>query len=95
MLDNSDCRFLIVSNSEDKSYVFLKSVKVGKESISITIYRSIFEELIEVGFNLVLSASAKECSSEEDLLLLCYRSEEEVHLDLVELVLKLLTISIV
>ena len=57
MLDNSNRRFLVVSDSKDKSHVFLKSIKVGKESVSFSVYRSIFEELIEVGFNLVLSAS--------------------------------------
>ena len=95
MLDDSNCRFLVVSDSEDKPHVFLKSVEVGKESIGVAIHRSIFEELVEVGFDLVLSASTKERSSEEGLLLLCHRSEEEVHLDLMEPVLKLLTISIV
>jgi hypothetical protein len=57
MLDNSNCRFLIVSYSENESYVFFKGIKVGKESVGITIYRSIFEELIEVRFDLVLGAS--------------------------------------
>ena len=49
--------FLIVSNSKHKSHVVFKSVKVSKESISISILRSILKELIEVGFDLVLSAS--------------------------------------
>jgi len=57
VLDNSNRRFLVVSDSKDKSHVFLKSVEVGKESVSVSIYRSIFEELMEVGFDLVLSAS--------------------------------------
>jgi len=95
VLDDSNCRFLVVGDSKDKSHVFLESVEVGKESVGVSVYRSIFEELVEVGFDLVLSASTQERGSEEGLLLLCHRSEEEVHLDLVELVLKLLTISIV
>ena len=57
VLNDSNCCFLVVSNSEYKSHVFLKSIEVGKESISIAVYRSIFKELIEVGFDLVLSAS--------------------------------------
>lgn len=95
MLNNSNCCFLVVSDSKHESYVILESIKVGKESISVAIYRPVLKELVEVEFDLVLSASTKECSSKEGLLLSCYRSEEEVHLDLVELVLKLLMISIV
>ena len=95
MLDNLNYYFLIISDSKNKSYIFLKSVKISKKSISITIYRSIFKKLIEVRFNLVLSVFIKEYSSKEDLLLFYYRSKEEVYLDLVELVFKLLTISIV
>jgi len=57
VLDDSNRRFLVVSDSKDKSHVFLKSVEVGKESVGVSNHRSIFEELIEVGFDLVLSAS--------------------------------------
>jgi len=95
VLDDSNRRFLVVGDSKDKSHVFLESVEVGKESVGVSIHRSIFEELVEVGFDLVLSASTQERGGEEGLLLLCHRSEEEVHLDLVEPVLKFLTISIV
>ena len=57
MLDNSNCYFLIVGDSKHKSYIVFKSIEVSKESISISILRSILKELIEVGFDLVLSAS--------------------------------------
>jgi hypothetical protein len=57
MLDDSNCRFLIVSYPENESHVFFEGIEVGKESVGITIYRSIFEELIEVRFDLVLGAS--------------------------------------
>jgi hypothetical protein len=95
VLDNSNYYFFNISKFKNKSYIFLKSIKISKESISIAIYRSIFKELIEVEFNLVLSVSIKEYNSEEGLLFLYYRSKEEVYLDLVELVLKLLIIPLV
>jgi len=57
VLDNSNYCFLVVGNSKHESYVIFKSVEVSKESISISILRSILKELIEVGFDLVLSAS--------------------------------------
>jgi hypothetical protein len=95
VLDNSNCRFLIVGYPENESHVFLKGIKVGKESVSITIHRSIFEELVEVGFDPVLGASTQERGSKQGLLLGANRSEEKVHLDLVEPVLKFLTIPIV
>jgi len=57
VLDDSNCCFLIVGDSKHKSHVVFKSVEVGKESISISVLRSILKELIEVGFDLVLSAS--------------------------------------
>ena len=95
MLDDSNCRFLVISDSKHKSHIVLKGVEVGKESIGVAVHRSVFKELMEVRFNPVLSASTKERGGEEGLLLPYHGSEEEVHLDLVKPVLKLLTISIV
>ena len=63
VLDDSNCRFFIVSDSKHESHILLKSIKVSKESISVSTSRSFFEELIEVRFNLVLSLSIYKRSS--------------------------------
>lgn len=57
VLDNSDCRFLVVGYSENKTHIFLESIEVGEESVSVSLNRSIFEELVKVRFDPVLGAS--------------------------------------